>query len=84
MRGTPSFRGSTSMCSITFEGVHSIISSFGIADSNHKELFTIHPTGVTCFVDFNKLSTDACNYLKKFNKYNTPHRRYHSHRLEHE
>ena len=61
MRGTP-FRGSTS--SVTFEGVYSIVSSFGIADLNHKELFTIHPTGGTCSVNFNELSTGVCNYLK--------------------
>ena len=45
MRGTPSFRGSVS--GATFEGPHSIVSSFSITDSKHKELFTIHPTSVT-------------------------------------
>ena len=43
--------------------------SFGISDSTHKEFFTVHPTGVTCSVDFNELSTDFCNYLKNVTIY---------------
>ena len=54
------FRGSKS--SVPFEGVHSITLSFGIADLNYTELFTIHPTGVTCSVNFNDLSNDVCNF----------------------
>ena len=50
MHGTPSYKGSAS--AVTFEGVNSITSSFGLEDSNHSALFTVHPTGVTCFVDF--------------------------------
>ena len=65
MRGTPSFRGGLS--TPTLESSHSIVSSFNITDSNHKELFTVHPTSVSCYVAFNELSPTVCNYLKTVN-----------------
>ena len=49
MHGTLSYKGSKS--SVTFEGEHYITSSFGLEDSNHNALFTVHPICVTCSVD---------------------------------
>ena len=63
MRGTPSFRGS--IAGATLEGAHSITSYFSITDSSHKSLFSIHPTSGTCSVNFNELSPDVFNHLKK-------------------
>ena len=61
MRGTPAYRGSKS--SVTFEGIHSVTSSFSIADSNHNKLFMIHLTGATSSVNYSNFSNDVCNYL---------------------